>query len=203
MSYFPMFIELKNEDCLVVGGGKIALRKVKMLLDFGAAVTVVAPEILPEIQEAEDVRCIQREFSPADVKGRRLVVAATDSEEQNHKVSRLCKKQRIPVNAVDQIRDCSFIFPSYLREGEVVSAFSSGGQSPVITQYLKEQIRPHMTEHLGETAACLGAIRDVVKHNVAAESKRKQVYQELLGLALEEGTIPSEEEISAIIEKYK
>ncbi len=203
MSYFPMFIELKDQDCLVVGGGRTALRKVKVLCDFGARVRVVALSVMPEIQSLDGVRWEERGFEPDDVEGYRLVVAASGDQALNHEISSICRKRGIPVNAVDQIRDCSFLFPAYLREGEVVSAFSSGGQSPVVAQYLKEQMRPVMTGHLGRLTACLGSIRDEVKCCVKTESARKQVYLELLASGLESGMLPSEEQILAVIEKYR
>lgn len=203
MSYFPMYIELKNEDCLVVGGGRVALRKVRVLLDFGARVSVVAPEILPEIKQIDGVVWTEKEFERSDVMGRKLVVAATGEKEQNHQIGQICMGQNIPVNAVDQIEDCSFIFPSYLRQGEVVAAFSSGGQSPVITQYLKEQARSVVTEHLGALASCLGSLRGHVKECVETEEDRKRLYVELLEMGLDSERIPTDEEIAAVIEKYR
>ena len=198
MSYFPMFIELKGKSCLVVGGGWIALHKVKVLKDFGAQVSVVAVKVLPEIKAVEGVDCQEKNFEPQDLKGRELVVAATDSKEENHRISLLCKKEHIPVNAVDQIEDCSFIFPAYLKEGEVVAAFSSGGQSPVVTQYLKEKMRPELTELLGELTAQLGSLRGRVKQ-INPESARKAIYLALLQQGLEQGAVLSEEEIEKAI----
>lgn len=203
MSYFPMFVELKGKNCLIIGGGKIALRKVEVLKEFGAQIQVIAPEILPEIQKIEGVICNKRYFEWKDLENKELVIAATDDSEQNHQISQACKREKIPVNAVDQTEDCSFIFPAYLKEGEVVVAFSSGGQSPVITQYLKSQTRPIVTAYVGEMAACFGALRGRVKQCVNSERARKKIYQELLQLGLEHDTIPSEEEIEKVIEKYK
>ena len=202
MSYFPMFIELKGKPCLVVGGGRIALRKVEVLKEFGAKIQVIAPEILPEIQRIEGVICKKKYFEQEDINHQELVIAATDIPEQNHQISQICKKKKIPVNAVDQIEDCSFIFPAYIKEREVVAAFSSGGQSPVITQYLKSKMRPFLTPYLGELAACLGTLRENLKQCTNSEKERKKIYQELLCLGLEHDTIPSEEEIEKIIKKY-
>ncbi len=202
MSYFPLFMELKDRDCLVVGGGRVAWRKVKVLMDFGAQVSVVAPEIIPEIRELGPAQQTEREFEDGDVQGRTLVVAATDDEVLNQRVSRLCQALGIPVNAVDQTQDCSFIFPAYIKQGEVVAAFSSGGQSPVMTQYLKAQIKPVMTEELGELAACLGSIRDVVHSSVKTEIARKHLYEELLQLGLQKGKNPETEEIWNVMKKY-
>ncbi len=200
MSYFPMFIQLEGESCLVVGGGRIAFHKVKVLKDFGAEVVVVAPEISEDIKNIGGVTCQERCFETRDLKGRRLAVAATDDREENHRISFLCRKEGIPVNAVDQTEDCDFIFPSYIKRGEVTAAFSSGGQSPAVTQYLKEQMQPILTEHLGELTAQLGSLRSWVKQ-IEPAGARKAVYQALLSQGLEQGTLLSEEDIGKIILK--
>lgn len=203
MSYFPMFVELDGEDCLVVGGGMVALRKVMVLRDFGAAVTVMAEHIIPEIREMAGVVFQEKPFVFTDLSGRGLVVAATGDRELNHEISQRCRQQGIPVNVVDQPEDCSFIFPAYLREGEVVAAFSSGGQSPVVTQYLKEQMGTVMNGQFGEIAAFLGSIRHTVKQCVGTKKLRKCVYRELLQIMLAEDSVLSEEKIMEILEKYK
>ena len=135
MAYFPMFVQLKNKKCLVIGGGRIALRKIEVLKDFEADVTVIAPEMIPQIRQIDKIRRIFRTFMEEDFKEAELVVAATNDPKVNSEISKICMQRKIPVNAVDQKEDCSFIFPSYVKEGEVVAAFSSGGQSPLITQY--------------------------------------------------------------------
>lgn len=224
MSYFPMFVELQNKKCLIVGGGKVAFRKIQVLLEFGADVTVVAPTFMEEIFELQqrlgakekdsvDVNrrtekeppaiCIcAKKFEDTDLEGMELVVAATDEKELNHDIAELCRKRGIPCNAVDQIEDCSFIFPAYVKEGEVVAAFSSGGSSPVITQYLKEEIKPVLNVNLGNLAVCLGALRQEVKETVETEAERKRFYQEVLQLGLQKDDVPTAEEIAAILRKY-
>ena len=203
MSYFPMYVELCGKDCLVVGGGKVALRKVEKLREFGAKLFVISPEILPELAVMEGVICQKRQFQKTDLEGKELVVAATDDEALNHRISQACRAKKIPVNAVDQKEDCSFIFPAYVKEGEVVAAFSSGGQSPVITQYLKEQIRPAVTPHLSDLAVCLGSLREMVRQCTKTEAARKKIYKEILALGLKKDAIPSEQEIAEIIGKYQ
>lgn len=201
-NYFPMFIEIKDKSCLVAGGGQIALHKIRVLKDFDVQIMVVAPEILPEIQEMENVICCERCFEKEDLNEQVMVIAATDDKAQNHWISQLCRAEKIPVNAVDQPEDCSFIFPAYLKEGEVVAAFSSGGQSPVVTQYLKEQMRPVMTPLLGKLTNCLGNLRKKVQKMRPAEI-RKKIYHEILYFGLEKGDIPSSEEIEEIIRDFE
>lgn len=198
MAYFPMFVQLEGRPCLVAGGGRVALRKARALRDFGALVTVVADKILEDIKRMEGVVWREGHFCPADLKGQALVVAAMDDKEENHRVSVLCRERRIPVNAVDQIEDCGFIFPAYVKQGEVVAAFSSGGQSPAVAQYLKGRMEPEMTETLGELAAQLGKARERVKKMEPAEV-RKGVYEEIFRRGLEFGRPLSREELEEIL----
>lgn len=202
MSYFPMFVELEGKSCLIAGGGRVALRKAETLLSFGATVTVVAPEILPEIEALHGVSCHRRPLEEGDIKGRALVVAATRDHSFNRRVSKACMEAGIPVNAVDQAADSSFIFPAYLKEGEVVAAFSSGGRSPVLARHLKEQARPLITPLIGELASCLGSVRAFVQENVDAEEDKKEIYREILRLGLEKGSVPSKLELEQIMDAH-
>lgn len=201
MSYFPMFIELKDKPCLVVGGGVVALRKAETLRDFGARLRVVAPVILPDILAMPDVECLEKRFETSDLDGQELVVAATGGQEENHRISQACRERKIPVNAVDQKEDCDFIFPAYLRAGEVVAAFSSGGQSPAIAQYLKAQMKPAMASLPGGLAEAMGDLREQLRHT-GTERIRKDIYQEILELGLEKGAVPSKEEMEKIIQTH-
>ncbi len=198
MACFPMFIELQNRPCLVAGGGSVALRKVRVLQDFGALITVVSPGIKRDILSMGGVRCIERAFVPEDLEGMALVVAATGDPGENHRISVLCRGRGVPVNAVDQREDCDFIFPSYIKRGEVVAAFCSGGQSPVLTQYLKRENEGIVTEELGELAEWLGSIREEVKIQVP-ERLRKGFYEQIVELWRREGRIPTEYEMGEML----
>ena len=202
MAYFPMFVQLKNKKCLVIGGGRIALRKIEVLKDFEADVTVIAPEMIPQIRQIDKIRRIFRTLMEEDVKEAEIVVAATNDPKVNSEISKICMQRKIPVNAVDQKEDCSFIFPSYVKEGEVVAAFSSGGQSPLITQYLKEKIKPDLNKELGQLAQILGSLRKLAKSCIATEQERKAFYKELLQIGLEDIDSLEEQRINEIIQKY-
>lgn len=203
MSYFPMMVSLDQKPCLIVGGGKVALRKVQVLLDFGASVKVVAPEISEDILKYKNVDCFARSFLPEDLDDICIVVAATDDSACNHEIAELCRKRKIPVNAVDQVEDCTFIFPSYWKQGEVVAGFSSGGQSPLITQYLKEKTASVVPDNLGALADCLGSLRSRVKQTVHPERNRKECYRRIFELSLETGDIPSEAAIENILKNFE
>ena len=182
----------------------VALRKIRVLLDFGAEVTVVATRFLGEIVEMDHmVKRVEKTYEPEDLNGYSLVIAATDDKNLNHRISRDCRDKGIFVNAVDQQEDCDFILPAYLRAGDVVAAFSSGGNSPVVTQYLKEKNRDFVTENLGEITEYLGSIREKVKAEISGESRRKQVYLELLEYWERTGEIPPDSQFECMIQKYK
>ena len=131
-------------------------------------------------------------------------MAATDDVTENHRIARMAQKKHIPVNAVDQQEDCSFIFPSYLKHRDLVGAFSSAGNSPVLTQYLKESLKEILTEELGQINDYMGSIRPVVKTRIETEKLRRQVYQTILARLLAEkktSLLPEELEQILIQEK--
>lgn len=177
------------------------MRKVRVLLDFGAQITVVAPQIDPQILQLTGNVCVkERTFEPEDLKECVLVVAATDDVTENHRIARMAQKKHIPVNAVDQQEDCSFIFPSYLKHRDLVGAFSSAGNSPVLTQYLKEALKDILTEELGQINGYMGSIRPAVKMRIETEKLRRQVYRNVLAkLLAEEKTSLVPEELERIL----
>lgn len=209
MAYFPMFVDMTERECLIVGGGNVAYRKVIVMLDFGAKVTVVAEDICDELRNltiddiaSEDktgsytankenrITFIKRRFERKDCDGMEMVIAATDDSALNHEIAEYCKAKDIMVNAVDQKADCSFIFPSYIKEKNLVAAFSSGGNSPVLTQYLKGKEQEILTPFLGELNEYMGLIREKVIAQYDTEAERKRVFKEILCAAIDNGRIP-------------
>ena len=119
-----------------------------------------------------------------------MVIAATDDNALNHEIAEYCKAKDIMVNAVDQKADCSFIFPSYIKEKNLVAAFSSGGNSPVLTQYLKGKEQEILTPFLGELNEYMGQIRERVIAQYDTQAERKRVFKEILCAAIDNGRIP-------------
>lgn len=199
MAYFPMFVDMTERECLIVGGGNVAYRKVMVMLDFGAKVTVVAEDICEALRTliADDrankenrITFIKRKFNQKDCDGMEMVIAATDDNALNHEIAEYCKAKSIMVNAVDQKADCSFIFPSYIKEKNLVAAFSSSGNSPVLTQYLKGKEKEILTPFLGELNEYMGQIREKVITEYDTEAERKRVFKEILCAAIDNGRIP-------------
>lgn len=190
MAHFPMFVDLTGKPCLIAGGGRVALRKAGVLLDFGAAVTVIAPEVCDELA-ALAVSVEKRCFRDEDCVGSMLVVAATDDRTVNHRIAAVCREQGIPVNVIDSREESTFLFPAYQKTGNVVAAFSGSGNSPLIAQKLKEQTQ--LPPILGELNDLLGCLR--TDEQVKADSRRKQLYQKLYDTAMERGKVPDWAEI--------
>ena len=130
MNYFPLFINLEGKQALAVGGGEVALRRVRALLDFGCAVTLVAPEVVPGLRglaEQERIQWISRAFAPGDCAGAFLVLAMTDSRAVNHAVWEEAKKAGAFVNAADCKEECDFYFPAVAEHDGLVFGICSSG----------------------------------------------------------------------------
>ena len=203
MAYFPMFVDMTERECLIVGGGNVAYRKVIVMLDFGAKVTVVAEDICDELRKLtiDDIASEDKTGSytankennqtdPDAADRITFIKRRFDDNALNHEIAEYCKANGIMVNAVDQKADCSFIFPSYIKEKNLVAAFSSGGNSPVLTQYLKGKEQEILTPFLGELNEYMGQIREKVIAQYDTEAERKRVFKEILCAAIDNGKIP-------------
>lgn len=162
MAYFPLFISLDNLPCLVVGGGKVALRKVRTLLEYGASVTVTAPELDAELEKIPGITIQKRKFIETDLDGMELVFAATSDEECNRRVSRLCRERRIFINVADVPEECDFYFPALVRRGDVVVGVSTGGKSPAAAKKIKEKINTCLPQSLSDFVEETGELRTAI-----------------------------------------
>lgn len=160
MDLLPIFLNIKNKKCVVVGGGEVAFRKATLLLRAGADLHIVAPVLSDELRKLcvdRDCTIITREFEEADINDAILVVAATDDLETNERVSVIASKLNIPVNVVDQPDLCSFIMPSIVDRSPIVVAISSGGSSPILTRKLKELNETMIPGRMDKLAELLGS----------------------------------------------
>ena len=197
MAQIPIFMDITEKRCVVAGGGKVALRKIKTLLAFGGNVFVVAPSVSKEIKQLEGVTWEEREYEKKDLETAVLVIAATDNQNVNHNIAKDAKN--VLVNVVNIPKESSFFFPAYTKRGDVVVACSSGGKAPVVAQYIKKKTALEMTEQLEEANDFLGAIRPQVKKKIAEVEKRRQVYQELLKIALTEERKLTQKDVDSVI----
>jgi len=137
--YYPVFLDLKDRPVLVVGAGKVALRKTRGLLEAGARVTVVAPEALPDFDDLP-VRLLRRAFRAADLAGVVLVFAATNDRQVNHRIGIAAKGRGVFANIADSAGECAFIVPARVNRGEVQVAISTGGKSPRVASELRRKL---------------------------------------------------------------
>ena len=201
MSYFPFFMEIKGQKCLVAGGGIVALRKIEKLLPFGADITVVSPAFCTEIEEMEGITRICRRFEKNDIEGMLFVIGATDDEAVNAEISALCREKNVPVNIVDDPAKCTFFFPALVKRGEFVAGFSTGGGSPLAAQYIRKKVEDAVPEGFDKVVEVLASVREQVKAEVPDIKIREKIFKEIFALALEkEGNI-TETEMNEIIRK--
>lgn len=183
MKFLPIFLDIKDKPCLVVGGGGIATRKVFLLLRAGARVLVVSPELNHELEEKKQEGVIQhlaREFEPGDISHQSVIIAATNSEAVNREVSKLAKQQNIPVNVVDAPELCSFTMPSIIDRSPVQIAISTGGASPVLARLLRSRLETVIPAAYGHLAALVQSYRERVKQRFSSMAEIRRFWEGIL-----------------------
>ena len=185
-SYYPIFLQLKARRCLVVGGGTVAERKVRGLLETGSDVVVVSPSLNEALHIwASDgaIRYLRRSFRDEDVEGCALVIGATDRVEVNMHVAAAARRRGIWVNIVDTPAACDFIAPAVVRRGELQIAISTGGNSPTLARRLREGLEELIGPEYGEVAEVLGALRTAIHRQEKAPEARKAIFERLVEAA--------------------
>lgn len=174
--YYPIFINLESKPVLVVGGGKVALRKVKTLLAHGALVRIVSPRILPTIEEMVDNRvCIwqKKEYSIDDIQDALIIFSCTEIEELNRAVARDASKTCRLVNVVDDPEKCTFILPSIMTQGDLKIAVSTSGSSPIVARQIREKLEEQFGKEYEIYLTLLKNWRNDVKAKLTNEQKEK------------------------------
>ena len=180
MNYFPVFFDLTGQRVLIVGGGEVALRKVTLLERTGASITLVAPEITPELLEraaAGTLQLARREFAPEDLDGVRLVIVATSRRAVNRWIANLSESRNIPVNVVDDREASRFIVPAIIDRDPVLVAISTGGTSPVLARRLRERLEALIPARIGELASWLKALRKTARQKLRDTDERRRFFE--------------------------
>ena len=183
MDFLPIFMNVKGENCLVVGGGKIAARKAFMLLRAGAVVTVVSPELSQELaahKNSNEINHISRIFEDQDIGDCKIVIAATNDKEVNRHISELAKSKGIPVNVVDAPELGSFIVPSIIDRDPVQIAISTGGASPVLARLLRSKLETFVPAAYGRLAKLVEEYREKVKARFAKSNDIRRFWEHIL-----------------------
>lgn len=181
--YYPIFLGLGGKRCVVVGGGQVALRKVRTLLEHEAEVKVISPDLCPELSQMAEKKIIlvaQRGYNGGDLEGAFVAIAATDDSMINHKVADEARQRGVLVNVIDEPEHSDFIVPSYLRRGAVTIAVSTDGRSPALAR----KIRTRLENDFGAEYASLAIIASEVRLELKEQGIKVngEAWQEALDL---------------------
>ena len=183
MEHLPIFLSVKGQYCVVIGGGEIATRKVAQLLRAGAVVPVVSPQLCPNLGKFRDegrIEHVARTYQAGDIDEACLAFAATNDERINQQVAEAGRRLRIPVNVVDHPEDGSFIMPSIIDRSPVVAAVSTGGASPVLARLIRSRLESVIPAGYGRLAELCGRFRDRVKHTITKPAERRRFWDHIL-----------------------
>ncbi|MFC7421899.1 siroheme synthase CysG [Iodobacter arcticus] len=183
MNYFPLFLNLRDQHCLVIGGGDVAARKIRLLTAAGGRITVVAPALCEELAQAVAAGALiylAASFNELQLQNMRLVIAATDSEEINRQVFEACEARGILVNAVDDPASCRFITPAIVDRSPLMIAISTSGGVPVLARQLRSQLEALIPHGYGDLAQMASDFREEVKQTLTSVDARKQFWEKTL-----------------------
>ena len=178
---FPIFVDLRNKTCLVVGAGTVAAAKIESLLCCGARIDVVSPEAVRAISDRASEGTItwhRRRFAPADVRGKFLVIAATGSVRTNRAIFRASTALGILCNSVDDPQRCNFFFPALMRRGPLQIAISTGGCSPSLAARMRRDLEVQFGPEWGKWVEHLGKLRSaILARQTPALARRRRLEQ--------------------------
>ncbi len=183
MTYYPVNLDIRNRKCLVVGGGSVGTRKAKGLLQCGAVVTVVGPEIsknLRSLAGPKDLFLVSRPYRTSDLDGMFLVIGATDDEAVNQRIGQDADQRGILCNIADQPERCNFILPAVIRRGDLVIGISTSGLSPATSKHLRKMLEKQIGEEYADFLKLMGAIRHQLLNQSRAPELHKSQFEELI-----------------------
>ncbi len=183
MKYYPAYLDLRDRSCLVVGGGAVAERKALSLLEAGANVTIISPELTPRLRELADSEKIshrQKNFAEQDLAGEFLVIVATDSPEVNRLAARAAKRMHMLVNVAVPPEESTFIVPSVVERGDLLIAISTNGVSPALSRKIRGELEARYGGEYERFLEKLAMIRKRVLEEVADEQQRRRIFQAII-----------------------
>jgi len=183
MKYYPVFLDLRERSCVIVGGGQVAERKTLSLLEAGADVTVVSPGLSPKLKELSSAGKITHKaglFEEHDLTGAYLAIAATDSADVNTAVGRLCRKKHVLVNVAAPPDEGNFIVPSVVDRGALVLAVSTSGASPAMSRKIRSELEERYGPEYEEFLEKMMQLRHLLMDHVPDEQARRKLFQALV-----------------------
>lgn len=180
---YPVYLDLHEKKCLVVGGGKVAERKISSLLDCGGRVFVVSPQLTPELArmaESGEIVHIHRNYTTTDLENAFLVVSATDDEKINRRVADDCLERNVLVNVVDDPAKCNFFVPAVFRQGALSISVSTEGKSPMLARKIREGLPEMFGPEYSEFLDLMGILRERIITTVAVPEERRRLFYDLV-----------------------
>jgi precorrin-2 dehydrogenase/sirohydrochlorin ferrochelatase len=186
---YPIQLDVRERPCLVVGGGRVAERKVRGLLAAGAAVTVVSPEAtsaLAQLASAANIVWIPRGYRSADLDGMRLVIAATDQPAVNRQIAEDAHVRGVLCNVIDQPAAGDFTLPSVIRRGDLVLTVSTSGQSPALARHLRKALEGRFGNEYEVFLRIMGAVRQRLLREEEDPEARREMFARLVAAEIPE-----------------
>jgi precorrin-2 dehydrogenase/sirohydrochlorin ferrochelatase len=196
MPYYPVFLDLKGKLCVVLGGGRVAERKITSLIKVEAKVKVISPALtkkLSSLKAKGQIKHLPRDYRRGNLKGAFLAISATDSEETNVKAAEEARRLNIPINVVDKPALCSFIVPSVLKRGPLLIAISTSGVSPALARSIRLELEKIYGKEFEAYLKKLSRVRERAIKKLAPEERRKlfkRLGSDDIIRAVREGKVP-------------
>jgi precorrin-2 dehydrogenase / sirohydrochlorin ferrochelatase len=181
--YYPIFLDLLGLKVVVVGGGAVAERKVRTLLQCGAKIVVVSPWLtsrLTGLAKKGSIHYRKRTYRAQDLQGATMVLATTDNRKIQQIIVQDARRKRILVNVADRVELCDFIAPSILRRGDLTFAFSTGGASPGLAQKLRRDLGQQFGQAYADFLHWMGPVRQEILRAIPLQTKRRRLFQRIL-----------------------
>ena len=183
MSFYPIFVQLKEKKVVVVGGGNVAHRKVLALLECGAAIHLAGRELVTELEQMvqrREIHFLGKEFEEGFLDRAFMIIAATDDKDLNHHISRCAREKGVLVNAVDQPPDCDFIVPSILRRGDLQIAISTSGKSPALARKIRKGLETKFGQEYETFLAMMGRMRKEILSLGLPQEENSRIFQKII-----------------------
>ena len=160
--YYPVYLDVKERCCVIIGGGQIAEGKIAALLECGAQIRMISPEVTDEVQDMADTGVLsleKREYRDGDLEGAFIAIAATDDSSLSRRIAKEAEERNVPLNVADVTHLCTFIAPAVVRRGEVTAAISTGGLSPALARKLRVELQASPALDYADMAPMLSEVR--------------------------------------------
>lgn len=200
MNRFPLCINLEDKSFVVVGSGRIAMRKLAAIRQFTDKIKIITKEPIKE-DLYDGIKIERKTFGEGDLEGADFVITATGSRERDEAIVAFCKAKWIPVNAADDREECDFFLPGIIKRGDLVVSVSTTGKSPAYSRYLREQIEDMLPDNIEAILDILGDLRKKLPSKVDSQQERSRIYKYVMLMLLKLDDI-NEVDVDKIIEAY-